>query len=97
MTSAWGLGKWSCRVRVTHEFYVHKPTLERIAGHRASHHGVEKNPHGFMCRPRSTASRLKSICTAGTARHLSLTNEEVQELGKQAATNSETLRSPDGY
>ncbi|UMX58552.1 hypothetical protein MJ391_16880 [Escherichia coli] len=80
--------KWSCRGAVNpDEFYVHKPTLAAgIARLSCVAPWGRKRSAWFTRRPRSTASRLKSKTyrrrTAWTSS--SLTNEEVQELAKQA-------------
>ncbi len=48
ITSAWGLGKWSCRVRLTRmSFTCINRHCGESPGYRAPHHGVEKNPHGY--------------------------------------------------
>ncbi len=45
ITSAWGLVKWSCRVRLTRmSFTSINHTCGESPGYRAPHHGVEKNP-----------------------------------------------------
>ncbi|VTM56919.1 phosphoenolpyruvate synthase [Klebsiella pneumoniae] len=85
ITSAWGLGEMVVQGAVNpDEFYVHKPTWPLAVGDRAPHHGSKKirmvyaptQEHGKQVRIEDVPQAQRDI--------FSLSNEEVQELAKQA-------------
>lgn len=85
ITSAWGLGEMVVQGAVNpDEFYVHKPTL--AAGRPAIVRRTmgSKRSVWFTRRPVSTVNRCVSKMPQAQRDIFSLSNEEVQELAKQA-------------
>ncbi len=97
ITSAWGLGEWSCRVRLTRmSFTCTNRHWRESPGYRAPHHGVEKNPHG-LAPTQEHGKQVKIEDVPQEQRTSSRWPTKKCRNWQNRPYKWETLRSPNGY